>query len=247
MIDLIPGDCIEKMQEIPKKSIDLILTDPPYGTTACQWDNVIPLRPMWEQIWRVLKPNGSCCLFGSEPFSSLLRHSQLKYFKYDWIWNKGVGQGLLAKKRPIKTHEIVSVFYKKQPLYNPIMGQKKPENARGISKTCVDNTKGNIMVKRSMRHHISGKTFPKSIISIYGQSKECNRLNRIHPTQKPVELLEYLIKTYTQEDETVLDFAMGSGSTGVACTNLNRNFIGIELDKEYFKIARKRIEEFNEA
>jgi site-specific DNA-methyltransferase (adenine-specific) len=240
MIDLIQlhhGDCLEIMKSIPDGSVDMILTDPPYGTTACKWDTVIPFEPMWGQVWRVLKPNGACLLFGSEPFSSALRMSQIKQFKYDWIWDKVNPSGFqLAKKIPMKQHENVSVFYRKTSLYNPMLVKKeKPRLTKHYGKSSESNPLKYI----STENHLVTHSYPKSIVSI----SNANRKNKVHPTQKPVLLLEYFIKTYTLESETVLDFTMGSGSTGVACVNLNRNFIGIEKDDKYFEIATKRIHE----
>jgi DNA modification methylase len=234
-IDLLHGDCLELMKEIPDKSVDLILTDPPYGTTACKWDSVIPFEPMWEQLSRIIKPNGAICLFGSEPFSSALRMSNIKNFKYDWIWNKKLaGNGILAKKQPLKIHEIVSVF--NSGIYIPQMtkGKYRKKMTGGIKESEI--TGGNAVVDE----YSNDLYYPKTILE-YGIGNM--RKGRLHPTQKPIALLEYLIKTYTNEGEKVLDFTMGSGTTGVACVNTNRNFIGIELDDEYFEIAKRRISE----
>ena len=234
-IDLLHGDCLELMKDIPDKSVDLILTDPPYGTTACKWDSVIPFEPMWEQLSRIIKPNGAICLFGSEPFSSALRMSNIKNFKYDWIWNKKLaGNGILAKKQPLKIHEIVSVF--NSGIYIPQMtkGKYRKKMTGGIKESEI--TGGNAVVDE----YSNDLYYPKTILE-YGIGNM--RKGRLHPTQKPIALLEYLIKTYTNEGEKVLDFTMGSGSTGVACLNTNRNFIGIELDDEYFEIAKQRISE----
>ncbi len=231
---LLHGDCLEVMKDIPDKSVDLILTDPPYGTTACKWDSVIPFEPMWEQLNRIVKPNGAICLFGSEPFSSALRMSNIKNFKYDWIWNKKLaGNGILAKKQPLKIHEIVSVF--NSGIYIPQMtkGKYRKKMTGGIKESEI--TGGNAVVDE----YSNDLYYPKTILE-YGIGNM--RKGRLHPTQKPITLLEYLIKTYTSEGETVLDFTMGSGSTGVACVNTNRNFIGIELDEKYFNIAKERIE-----
>ena len=233
MIDLRLGDCLELMKDIPDGSVDLVLTDPPYGTTACKWDSVIPFEPMWEQLNRIIKPNGAICLFGSEPFSSALRMSNIKYFKYDWIWEKEQGANfMLCKYQPYKVHEIISVFSKATHKYFPQMTDRKPYiSGKGTSGDITGNVK-KIQTKND------GKRYPRSI------QKFCTDKSKSkHPTQKPIALLEYLIRTYTNEGETALDFTMGSGSTGVACVNTNRNFIGIELDEGYFEIARKRIEE----
>ena len=244
---LIHGDCLEVLQTLETHSVDFILTDPPYGTTACKWDTVIPFEPMWEQIWRVLKPNGACALFGSEPFSSHLRMSQIKYFKYDWIWEKERGTGIgNAKKMPMKKHELVSVFYRRLPFYDSVGEKlKKPyKHLLPISDSETGSITGSIKKAK--------KTGEKRKTALYTHATKNSviKFQRVqkavgyekHPTQKPVPLLEYLIKTYTLEGETVLDFTMGSGSTGVAAKNLNRNFIGIEKDEKYFQIAKERID-----
>ena len=237
-IELWQGDCLELMKNIPDGSVDLVLTDPPYGTTACKWDSVVPFEPMWEQLNRIIKSNGAICLFGSEPFSSALRMSNIKNFKYDWIWEKTVASNFaMCKKQPFKKHEIISVFYKKQPTYNPQMETGKPyvdKRENGERNASVGVEYG---VKRQ-RIENKGTRFPSSV-----QKFSNGNNGNVHPTQKPIPLLEYLIRTYTNEDETVLDFTMGSGSTGVACVNTNRRFIGVELDEGYFIIAKKRIEE----
>ena len=228
--ELWQGDCLELMKNIPDGSVDLVLTDPPYGTTACKWDSVIPFEPMWEQLNRIIKPNGAICLFGSEPFSSALRMSNIKQFKYDWIWDKKIaGNPFIAKHQPLKVHEIISVFCNSKTKYIPQMRKGKMRiKGGGKSKLFdVECTKTK-----------NDEYYPISILSESNSARK-----QIHPTQKPVALLEYLIRTYTNEGETVLDFTMGSGSTGVACVNTNRRFIGIELNDGYFNIAKKRIEE----
>ena len=226
MIKLIKGDCLEKMQEIESGSVDAIITDPPYGTTACKWDSVIPFDKMWEQLDRIIKPNGAIVLFGSEPFSSALRMSNIKNYKYDWIWHKKTSANVaVAKYQPLKTHEIISVFGKR---YIPQMVKGKMRMKGGKTKGGEANGSLNPVYYRSDLY------FPKSVLDIKTE-------RGFHPTQKPVALMEYLIKTYTNEGETVLDFTMGSGSTGVACVNTNRSFIGIEQDDKYFEIAEKRI------
>lgn len=230
-IKLYQGDCLEVMKKIPDGSVDLILTDPPYGTTACKWDNVIDFELMWEQLNRIIKPNGAIVLFGSEPFSSALRMSNIKNYKYDWIWEKTKPTGFAnAKKQPLRNIENITVFYKKTINYNP-------QGLISIEPKIVNKTNCKIMGKNGFKDgYLQTQTnYPKQNLIFKSETKT------LHPTQKPVALLEYLIKTYTQEKETVLDFTMGSGSTGVACKNLNRNFIGIELDEEYFKIAQARI------
>jgi DNA modification methylase len=246
---IVHGDCIEEMPKLLDISVDLCLTDPPYGTTACKWDSVIPFEPMWKELHRIVKPNGAICLFGSEPFSSALRMSNIKYFKYDWVWDKVQPAGLfLAKKQPLRLHEFVSVFYRKQSLYNRQMTDKPKSFVR---KNAIRNKKNQ---KNKVSYEYTGfadnkyaddydvtKTSPMSIIRF--SKRPTLRIDKFHPTQKPVALLEYLIKTYTLENETVLDFTMGSGSTGVACKNLNRKFIGIEKDDKYFDIAKNRIKD----
>lgn len=237
-MQLFNDDCLKVLPTIPDKSIDLILTDPPYGTTDCKWDNVIPFEPMWEELKRIIKDNGCIALFGSEPFSSHLRLSNIKWFKYDWIWNKKLaGNGILAKHQPLKIHEIVSIFSFKKHNYYPLktkglLRKKLPNN---LKKSEINNGNG---IKKT-KETFNDLYYPKTIIDFTLANL---RKGRLHPTQKPVSLLEYLIKTYTNENDTVLDFTMGSGSTGVACKNTNRDFIGIELDQEYFKIAKQRIE-----
>ena len=237
-IELIKGDCLEVMKDIPDKSIDMILCDLPYGTTACKWDSVIPFEPLWEQYNRIIKDNGAIVLFGSEPFSSALRMSNIKKYKYDLKWQKDQGSDfMLAKKKPLKDYEDIMVFYKKQPTHNPQMRE-------GFKKWTKKDTGNNIIghlgkqEKSQIKQSIGDKRYPISILKF-------NRIrNGLHPTQKPVELLEWLIKTYTNEGETVLDNCMGSGSTGVACINTNRKFIGIEKDDKYFEIAYNRINEY---
>ena len=232
---LLLGDCLERMKEIPDGSVDLILTDPPYGTTACKWDSVIPFEPMWAELKRIIKPNGAIVLFGAEPFSSLLRCSNIKDFKYDWIWEKSKATGFLnSKKQPLRAHEIISVFYSKPPTYNPQMVEGVAYN-KGVRKEQTDNDVYGSFEQVEVKS--DGFRFPRSVQ--YFKTAESE--GGFHKTQKPVALLEYLIKTYTQENETVLDFTMGSGSTGVAAKNTNRKFIGIEMDDKYFEIAQERI------
>lgn len=237
MINLIHGDCLEIMKSIPDKSIDMVLTDPPYGTTACKWDVVIPFEPMWNELKRITKDNGAICLFGSEPFSSHLRMSNLKMFKYDWIWNKVTARGhLTAKKRPMQQTEIISVFANgSSHNYYPLMIDR-PKDKVIKSYECKRTDIMGGERKQSVKTY--EQWYPKNIIEV---SNASSSIKSVHPTQKPVALIEYLIKTYTLEGETVLDFTMGSGSTGVACKNLNRNFIGIEKDDKYFNIAKERI------
>jgi len=238
MIQLIKGECIEQMKLIPSGSVDAIITDPPYGTTACKWDSVIPFEPMWQELNRIIKPNGAIVLFGSEPFSSALRMSNIKNYKYDFVWNKvnRFTGALNSSFMPMKSHENIIIFVNKgKPTFNKQLREGKPyisKQTKGQGDfTQYGNTKGHTTINKGGRN-------PCSIINIKADNKKESGL---HPTQKPVELMEYLIKTYTNEGETVLDFTMGSGTTGVAAKNLNRNFIGIELDDKYFEIAKERI------
>ena len=231
---LIQGDCLEEMKNIPDGSVDLVLTDPPYGTTACKWDSVIPFDPMWKQLKRVIKPNGAIVLFGSEPFSSALRMSNIKQYKYDWIWDKKIPSGTCNTKiMPMRQSELISVFIDGKNFYYPQMILRdKPIKSGGMTGSLSAGAGGMKKIKTKTYTH----KYPTTHLVF-------NKIRRgsVHPTQKPVALMEYLIKTYTNENETVLDFTMGSGTTGVACKNTNRDFIGIELDKEYFKIAKARI------
>tara|TARA_R110001606_G_C15191270_1_gene630535 strand:+ start:118 stop:822 length:705 start_codon:yes stop_codon:yes gene_type:complete len=230
------------MKDIPDGSVDMVLTDPPYGTTQCKWDSIIDLPLMWEQLKRIIKPNGAIVLFGAEPFSSLLRCSNLKQFKYDWVWQKDKATNHLnAKRMPMRRNEIISVFYKKQCLYKPQLTKKDPKNIRPptTKRKQVDNYGS--MTANSIRQIPVDMSYPNE--TLYYRGCFGDKGKSLHPTQKPVALMEYLIKTYTNEGEVVLDFTMGSGTTGVACKNLGRNFIGMELDEGYFDIASKRINE----
>ena len=230
------GDCLELMNKIPDGSVDMVLTDPPYGTTACKWDSVIDFELMWEQLKRIIKPNGAIVMTASQPFTSALVMSNTKAFRYSWVWEKGKATGHLnAKRMPMKKHEDVLVFSFGTTTYHP---QGLVETNYNSSRPSKGRARGEVYGKQRNDYGSSKNgNYPKSIIQFSGEHKP------IHPTQKPVALLEYLIKTYTQEGETVLDFTMGSGSTGVACVNTNRNFIGIELDDNYFNIAEKRIQD----
>lgn len=239
------GDCLEVMKSIDDNSIDMILCDLPYGTTDCYWDVIIPFNNLWKEYNRIIKFNSAIVLTSSQPFTSELIHSNIKNFKYSWIWNKVSGSNFqLAKIHPLKIHEDICVFsYGKVPYY-PIM------ELADLSK----NHKQGNAVNGGMCHLASGitkyskdydntKRYPKSIITISRLSKECNSHSRLHPTQKPVALFEYLIKTYTNEGNLVLDNCIGSGTTAIACINTNRNFIGIEKEKKYVDIANMRISE----
>ncbi len=241
MIQLFKGDCLEVMKQIPDGSVDAIITDPPYGTTACKWDSVIPFDLMWEQLNRVIKPNGAIVLFGSEPFSSALRMSNIKNYKYDWIWEKTkAGNFSSCRKNPMKYHEIISVFYSLFPTYNLFNLSTKEKTIKSSRKNKAANLgHGN----RDGKEYFQKETgFHKSILQF---SNKSGQGYYFHPTQKPVALMEYLIKTYTNPLETVLDFTMGSGSTGVAADNTGRRFIGIEMEGKYFEIAEQRINENN--
>ena len=234
-IELWQGDCLELMKDIPDASVDMILCDLPYGTTSNKWDSIIPLDLLWEQYERVIKDNGSIVLTASQPFTTVLASSNLKNFRYEWIWNKQNSTGFqLANKRPLKKHENILVFYKKQPTYNP-QGLKKynKTNRRGRVGENWDEMENNVYIQKWTNYPTQSLHFK--------HDKE-----KKHPTQKPVALFEYLIKTYTNEGELVLDNCMGSGTTGVACKNLKRKFIGIELDETYFNLAKERIESAGE-
>lgn len=254
MIDLRQGDCLELMKEIPDKSIDMILCDLPYGTTACKWDNIIPFEPLWEQYKRIIKANGAIVLFGSEPFASKLRLSNIKMYRYDWIWDKTRGTNFQnAHKMPMKSYENICVFYKKLPTYNPQMTEGRPyKTSAGFRKNTIESLSERILsdFEKSDLNNITNRSAIASVyrsetinngvrfpLSILSYKKDC----KLHPNAKPISLLEYLIKTYTNENEMVLDNCAGSGSAGVACINTNRNFIGIELDEKYFNIAKERI------
>jgi DNA modification methylase len=240
---ILHGDCLELMKEIPSVSIDMILCDLPYGTTRCKWDTIIPFEPLWEQYKRIIKPNGAIVLFGSEPFSSMLRTSNIGQYKYDWYWNKNHGANFAqANKRPLNVVEVVSVFYSKPPTYN----SQKIDNPKGEEKRhqykpskqkevfVGQVAMANEYTNKGERYE-PNKLLARSIISFSREHKP------IHPTQKPVSLLEYLIKTYTNEGETVLDNCSGSGTTAIACINTNRNYICMEKDYEYYNKSIERI------
>ena len=235
MINLIHGDCLVAMKDIPDKSVDMILCDLPYGTTACKWDVIIPFEPLWEQYRRVIKDNGAIVLFGSEPFSTKLRMSNLEQYRYDYVWIKTKASNFAsARKNPMKYHENISVFYKTFPTYNLWELRKLDKPVKSSRKNKGANL-GHCTDKGGYFQTETG--FHRSILKFSNPSGA----GHPHPTAKPIALLEYLIKTYSNEGETVLDNTMGSGSTGVATKLLNRNFIGIEMNEEYFKIAQQRI------
>lgn len=238
------GDCLSVMQEIDDKSVDLILCDLPYGTTQAKWDSLIPLDLLWDNYLRIIKDNGAVVLNANQPFTSVLVVSQLKYFKYEWIWRKNSGSGFAnANIQPLRYHESILVFYKNQPIYNK---QPTPRLTEASKKATLKPIKGNSRQSelhgKSNRVEVlydSNNKNPESILEFNSVPNAGG--NKLHPTQKPVPLCEYLIKTYTQENDLVLDNCFGSGSTLVAAKNLNRQFIGIEKDEEYYKIACNRI------
>ena len=238
-IDLLQGDCLELMKDIPDGSIDMILADLPYGTTACKWDDVIPFDLLWEQYNRVIKDNGAIVLTASQPFTSTLISSNLKGYKYNWVWEKSKASNFVqVKNQPLKNFEDICIFTKdgKKANYYPQMTEGEPYKPRaGKKKTEVYNEIPN----HTFRNGSKGLRYPKAI-QYFKTSESEGKV--YHPTQKPVALFEYLIKTYTNEGEIVIDNVMGSGTTGIACKNLNRNFIGMELDETYFNIAKERIE-----
>jgi site-specific DNA-methyltransferase (adenine-specific) len=245
---LFNGDCLEAMDLLiaAGEKVDAIITDPPYGTTACRWDSIIPFDEMWPRLNKLVKPNGAIVLFGSEPFSSALRMSNIKNYKYDWIWYKNNPTGIsLAGKQPMRSYENISVFEKNgnKVFFNTIKMKSR------ISDRKTGKSNGKFSSKKSEHYNFQPKkenNVLKEFVNPWNvlEYKVVSRANgTVHPTQKPVALMEYLIKTYTHEGETVLDFTMGSGTTGVACANLGRKFIGIELDHDYFNIAKKRITE----
>lgn len=244
---LMQGNCLDRMKEIPDGSVDMVLTDPPYGTTACKWDNVIPLDKMWAELKRVIKPNGAVILFGVEPFSSHLRLSNFEWFKYDWIWVKTKKTGFTnAKNRPLSNYEVISVFSEgtvancspRRMPYNPqgLLPLNKVRKG-GRNKSAGDDVGHSYYRPSQDSDYVQEWTnYPVNVLEFASEGKT------IHPTQKPVALLEYLICTYTNECETVLDFAHGSGSTGVAAVNTGRKYIGIEMDERYFEMSKNRIE-----
>ncbi|MCC0642234.1 site-specific DNA-methyltransferase [Clostridioides sp. ES-S-0049-03] len=249
------GDCLEVMNGLIALGVkfDAIITDPPYGITACKWDSVIPFDEMWKRLNKLIKPNGAIVLFASEPFSSSLRMSNIKDYKYDWYWNKcNSGNILSANYMPLKVIENICIFSKNKSIYNP---QKIKRTDDEIKEFVSKRGKNHVIKKSDMFNSIKRGAFiysgdveyknPVNLLEFNARKNECNNRVRIHPTQKPVLLLEYLIKTYTNEGGLILDFAMGSGSTGVACLKTNRRFVGIELDEKYFNISCERLEELS--
>lgn len=228
------GDCLDVMRDIPDGSVDMVLADPPYGTTACKWDSVIPLEPMWVHLKRVIKPNGVIVLMAQTPFDKVLGASNLSMLKYEWIWEKGSATGFFnAKKMPMKAHENTLVFYEKLPTYNAQMTTghvRKTATKRRVDSECYGKA-----FKTSS--YDSTERYPRTAQRFSSEKQYSSH----HPTQKPVSLMEYFIKTYTNKKEVVLDFTIGSGTTAVACVNTHRNFIGIEKEPEYIEIAKRRI------
>ena len=241
---LMLGDCLERMKEIPDGSVDMILADLPYGTTACKWDVVIPFEPLWEQYKRVIKDNGAIVLTASQPFTSALVMSNIKMFKYEWIWDKVSGKDFYqAKKRPLKQHENILIFSKGNTIYNPQTYEAEKKNMRDRIKNKTKAQKGTIYgdLKEYTSQKDERQRYPGSVFIHSYQENELHYSKRLHPTQKPVALFEYLIKTYANEGNLVLDNCAGSGTTGVACKNLNRNYILIEKEPEYIKIINERL------
>lgn len=238
MIKLLQGDCIELMKELPDKSIDMVLCDLPFGVTQNKWDKIIPFESLWGEYNRVVKENGAIVLFGQGLFTAELAYSNKDMFRYRLVWEKTKAGGFLnARRMPLQAHEDISIFYKRLPTYNPQMTEGKPYIKKNIT-----NGDGGCYGKFERTGEVkinSGTRFPRSVLKFSNDNH-----NSIHTTQKPVKLLEYLIKTYTNEGETVLDNCMGSGSTGIACINTNRNFIGMELNEKFFKSAKNRIENY---
>lgn len=245
MINLYNGDCLEKMRDIPDSSVDIVLADPPYGTTKCAFDKVIPMTQMWTEIIRVVKRNAPILLFSAQPFTTELIVSNRKMFRYEIIWEKTQVAGFLnAKKMPLRTHENICVFYKKLPTYNPQMTTVERNDMGRVRKNGGNAQQYNEYRNDDWFYQEDGLRYPRDVIkfsnwngALFGKTENATK----HPMQKPTALLQYLVTTYSNKGDTVLDFCMGSGSTGVACANVGRSFIGIELDKEYFEIADKRI------
>lgn len=233
MINLIHGDCLQHLKSIEDGTVDFICADMPYGTTQCKWDSIIDLELLWPELWRVAKPNAAVVLFAQIPFSIKLGYSQLEYLRHEWVWEKPAATGFFnAKKMPLKAHENILVFYKELPTYNPI---KTTGHAR---KTAGRKEIGSEVYGKGVKKAVYDSTerYPRSVVKF-----SSDRQKNLHPTQKPEALLEYLVTTYTNPGETVLDFCMGSGTAGVAATKLDRNFIGIEKDEKYFSLASGRL------
>lgn len=242
-IQLYFGDCLELMQKIPDKAIDMILTDPPYGRTCAKWDNIIEFDKLWEQYERIIKENGAIVLFAQSPFDKLLACSNLKLFRYEWIWQKTQATGHLnANRMPLKAHENILVFYKRLPVYHPQKTLGHPPSHKSSCSIEKQNQTTLYQKVNQVHHYEGGSTerYPRDVICFSSDKQTCY----LHPTQKPVALCEYLIKTYTDKNDVVLDSCMGSGTTGVACITTQRKFIGMEKDEQFFSVARNRIEKF---
>lgn len=228
-IKLMQGDCLEKMKDVPSGSVDMVLADPPYGTTQCKWDSVIDLSAMWRELDRVCKPNAAIVMTAAQPFSSILGASNIRNLRYSWVWEKSAATGHLnAKRMPMKNHEDVLVFYKKQPTYNP-------QGIQAFGKVTRRGGNGGCHGKSGVENLQQFTNYPRTIQKFASEGKT------VHSTQKPVSLMEYLINTYTNSSDVVLDFTMGSGTTGIACANTGRRFIGIEMDTDFFQVATDRI------
>ena len=232
---LLFGECLDKLTEISDDSVDMIMADLPFGTTACKWDSIIPLEPLWKELKRVTTDNSAMVFTAQQPFTTALAASNLNDFRYEWIWEKPQGTNPMnAKVMPLKSHENILVFYKKKPVYNPQMWYSTPYTGFSSDESKIGEVYGS--AKSKHRDNPDGSRYPKTV-------QKFKQEKGYHPTQKPVALMEYLIKTYTNEGDTVLDPTMGSGTTGVACVNTNRNFIGIERDEKYYEMAKSRIDE----
>ena len=237
---LVNADCFDVFPFIEDKSIDAVICDLPYGTTACKWDSILPLDLLWNEYERIIKDDGAIVLFGSQPFTSNLINSNTKLFKYELIWDKvSTSSGVMAKKQPMKCHENIMVFYKKQPTYNPQM-QKGTQWKRGGKNRSTPQIYGEIKSIGKPKNDDTDMKYPKSIITF----SNANRNNRVHPTEKQIDLMEWIVKTYTNEGDTVLDNTMGSGTTNLACLKLNRKSIGIEKEKQYYDVAVRRLSSY---
>lgn len=237
-VTLYQGDCLDILKTLPDGCVDAVVTDPPYGTTHCKWDSVIPFEPMWAELKRIIKPNGAIVLFCTQPFTSALISSNLTWFKYQWVWDKNRGNGhLVARFRPLQRTEDIAVFCQGATTYNPVMSKrdKLRKFGKSPSQSQLTNRQG---FRDDYTRPDYEYRYPTNLLTFSWANRDGT-----HPTQKPVGLVEYLIRTYTDAGETVLDFTMGSGTTGVACVQTGRNFIGIEIDPGYFAIAQKRIEQ----
>jgi site-specific DNA-methyltransferase (adenine-specific) len=246
--EILLGDCLELMKDIPNGSIDMIFCDLPYGMTACKWDTILPFDKLWEQYERIIKPNGAIVLTASQPFTSALVMSNPDWFRYSLVWDKMQGSNPFeATKRPLKSHEDILIFYKKQPNFNPQKTKALPKNMRDRVKNSFKGVEDGVYGK--MKPFVSEKDenerYPLSVFYHSSQAEELHKDKRLHPTQKPIALCEYLIKTYTNEGDLILDNCAGSGTTGIACLNTKRQFILMEQDPNYFEKIKKRVGDFN--